>query len=730
MTARARPTASSTWWLTGALALAATPSLAQDLYDTTVLRTINLQFDDADWLARLRANYVSETLIQADLTIDGVTYPDVGVRIRGNTSYTALPAGSEKFSLKVELDFVHPDQELWGYDELNLNNGFRDPTFTREVVYNNFVAQYVPNPRANHVLLTLNGQNWGVYNNVQHTDKRLLRDYFTNADGLRIRCANTPNGPGLAYAGTNPASYANYVVQADGGLANPLQSLIDTTFVLSNEPLATWRNIDLKFAIDPSIWSVVLENLLTDDDSYVNKGCDFMTYTDPLDGRMHLWQRDANETFTQTTWSITRNFTATNKPVLNRVLAVPELRQRYFAHYRTARANLNWAYFGPRFAAARALIEPHVQADPKKIYTYQNFQDNFASTVTLAPPGLAGGSIIGIQPFVEQRATFLAGSTELSATGPTISAAAATPASPDAAQPVYVTATVAPNGSPIGDVWLHYRAIRSGLYQQVPMADDGQSGDGAAGDGVYGALLPITATSGQRVSWYVRAASANTFQSLSFLPDRAERGPRVLQYTFGATGGMRITEWMYSGVAGEFVEFTNLGSTPIDLTGWSFDDDRALPGSFPLTALGVVQPGASVVITEADAAAFATAWSLPAGSAVLGGLGGVGAPGSNNLGRSDQIHLFNATGELVDVLYFGDQTYPGTIRTQNRSGQAPCASIGQNAVAGWQLSTAGDAYGSVSAVGGDVGSPGRYLPAPCTPPNPRIFDDGFEASGN
>ncbi len=84
---------------------------AQDFYDTTVLRTIAFQFQDANWETRLRQNYAAQVNILADMTVDGVTYPNVGVRIRGNTSYTALPTGSQKFSLNVETDFVDPEQE-------------------------------------------------------------------------------------------------------------------------------------------------------------------------------------------------------------------------------------------------------------------------------------------------------------------------------------------------------------------------------------------------------------------------------------------------------------------------------------------------------------------------------------------------------------------------------------------------------------------------------------------
>ena len=91
---------------------------------------------------------------------------------------------------------------------------------------------------------------------------------------------------------------------------------------------------------------------------------------------------------------------------------------------------------------------------------------------------------------------------------------------------------------------------------------------------------------------------------------------------------------------------------------------------------------------------------------ILGGLGAV--VGSNNLGRNDQIHVFNATNVLQDRLDYGDETFPGTIRTQNRSGQATCEFIGTNTVSGWVLSALGDAFGSFASAGNDLGTPGTF----------------------
>ncbi len=91
---------------------------------------------------------------------------------------------------------------------------------------------------------------------------------------------------------------------------------------------------------------------------------------------------------------------------------------------------------------------------------------------------------------------------------------------------------------------------------------------------------------------------------------------------------MYITEWAYQGSGGEFMEFTNTGSTPVDMTGWSYDDNTQLPGSVSLSAFGIVAPGESVILADLTAAAFRTEWGLPASVKVIG-------ENTQNLGRAD-----------------------------------------------------------------------------------------------
>ncbi len=169
---------------------------------------------------------------------------------------------------------------------------------------------------------------------------------------------------------------------------------------------------------------------------------------------------------------------------------------------------------------------------------------------------------------------------------------------------------------------------------------------------------------------------------------------------------IRITEYAYSAAGGEFIEFTNLSGAPVDMTGWSYDDDSRIPGVFDLSAFGVVQPGESVILTEADRAVFAIQWNI-VGTKIIGLL-------DVNLGRNDEINLYDDAGQLVDRLTYGDQTFPGTIRTQNFSGWPCDVAVGANDIANWRLSLAGDAQGSFVSALGDVGSPGAFVFDDCT----------------
>jgi hypothetical protein len=186
----------------------------------------------------------------------------------------------------------------------------------------------------------------------------------------------------------------------------------------------------------------------------------------------------------------------------------------------------------------------------------------------------------------------------------------------------------------------------------------------------------------------------------------------IAALTAASHGAMAITEYMYNSVTaggvGEFVEFTNVGSTVIDMTGYSFDDSSGVAGSFSLSSFGLVAPGESVILTDATVPAFNTNWGLTGSVKVIGG-------NDQNLGRSDGLNLFDASNTLVDTLTYNDQATPpgsGGIRTSGVSAYAGSPSVYFSHNPALFTGSVTGVNGAYTAVSGDIGSPGINTAVP------------------
>jgi hypothetical protein len=705
------------------LALSLTPALPlpqggdPELFDPTVFRVFEVQFAQSNWWNTLEGYYNANNgqMLEADLTVDGITYNQVGVAFKGNSSFFGLPNNSQKASFSIQMDYVVPDQELYGVDTMNLNNGFQDPTFMREVLYGNLGDPFVPMPRGAFTRLEINGASWGVYPLVEQIDKKFLRDNFESDEGVRWKVPGNTNDPNanafpLLYLGTNPNVYDNGYTLKTEGATNPWDHLIETCDVLNNTTLAQLEDqIDEVFSVDRAMWVILIENIFMDDDSYIRKGADYALYWNDYDERMNLMQRDGNEAFgtgSGSTWPGPSLYElnpfyhqgATNRPVLNRLLAIQDFRQRYLAHYRTLIDQM-WRIdvIGPLITQYAALIDAEVQADTKKLFSYSSFVNGLVNSVSIGGNGIAPG----LEAFVVNRRTFLLNHAEIGLPAPSVSSVSHDPVDPAAGETCWVTADVDGPNAPIGEVRLYWRTAGDGSYDTVNMLDDGAHHDGLAGDGVFGVALPVS-SSGAKVEYYVRADSTPLSGGASFFwPRTPEYTPLEVEFELGTSSEpVRITEYMYKGVGGEFLEITNMGSSSISLSGWSIDDQSGTPGTVTLS--GNIAAGQSKVITESDSFFFALDWGI-SGSLVLD-------MGDNSLlGRNDTIYIFDANGDVVDKLSYGDEDFAGSVRTNGISATGCSSALGTNNPFAWILASDGDSLGSFTAGNGfDIGSPGVY----------------------
>lgn len=92
--------------------------------------------------------------------------------------------------------------------------------------------------------------------------------------------------------------------------------------------------------------------------------------------------------------------------------------------------------------------------------------------------------------------------------GPLILNASFTSSQPNAGQPITVTARMLRTFNTPVSLTLSYVVMfvsATNAEKNIAMLDDGLHGDGGAGDGLYGAVIPATATPNQMVRWYLRA---------------------------------------------------------------------------------------------------------------------------------------------------------------------------------------------------------------------------------
>jgi spore coat protein CotH len=92
------------------------------------------------------------------------------------------------------------------------------------------------------------------------------------------------------------------------------------------------------------------------------------------------------------------------KPLRSKVLAVPSLRAKYLQNVKTiAEKSLDWKTLGPVVAQYRALIEKEVEADTRKLSSFDAFKRMTADDVAI----VARGREIPLRAFADQRRKYL-----------------------------------------------------------------------------------------------------------------------------------------------------------------------------------------------------------------------------------------------------------------------------------------------------------------------------------
>ncbi len=201
-----------------------------ELFDTSQILDINIVMDEDDWDNMLE-NAISEEYYECSIEINGVTFNNVGIRPKGNTSLSSIANDSttDRYSFKVEFDHYVEGQTCYGLDKLILNNNYADATNMKEaLIYDMFQYMGADASLYNYAKISVNGEYWGVYLALEGVeDSFLTRNYgvedgnLYKPEGMNMGGGQGDHGGGQDDHGGGPGGDGDFEPPEDGDFEMP-----------------------------------------------------------------------------------------------------------------------------------------------------------------------------------------------------------------------------------------------------------------------------------------------------------------------------------------------------------------------------------------------------------------------------------------------------------------------------------------------------------------------------
>lgn len=383
------------------------------LFGMNGIHTVEITFTQMAWWDTLTANKLLSDQQGVDyympgtVAIDGIPLDSVGVRLKGNASYNH--PGTKK-PIRLEFDEYRSSQRLDGLSALHFNNSAYDPTMLREkLMLDALRNQGIPAPRCAFALVYFNGAYVGLYNMIEHIDKKFLRTHFNDDRGNLFK--GDPNGT-LEYHGALQSFYYDSYELKTNETANDWSDLVYLIDRVNNSgtyfPVAIRQLMD----VDGFLWYLAANNVFGNLDSYVYNPHNYYLYHDSITNKFEWIAWDVGLSFgvfptffTQSPQDLDLFYTADNgrTPLSEQVYRYPEFKQIYLNAVCTfLHEEFNQEVLYPKIDSLADLIRPWVYAEisANKMYSTDQFEGNLGFTSYSA---WILSKIPGLKDFVWQR---------------------------------------------------------------------------------------------------------------------------------------------------------------------------------------------------------------------------------------------------------------------------------------------------------------------------------------
>lgn len=349
-----------------------------------------------------------DNMIVGALEIDGVKYPNVGVRFSGGAAVS--PQG-KKYGFMLQLDYIHPDQNHQGYPAFKLSNALRDPSFLREYTAAKIASNYVAAPEVNFAKVYINDTYQGMYLLVENVDQTFASRRLGGSWTTMFDC-NPKTDKNLAPGNCTKGTFANLAHQDDINCylynyklvyGDAWSDLTDLTKVLDKEPSRIATILD----VDAVLWMHALNNVMGNLSSYSGRFSKNYALIRKDNGQFLPVMMDFNLAFgSYKNTGLGSDLTAKGmekldpflhhdnpaKPLIQRLLSNELYKKMYISHLR----QINNEHFrDDKFTtwtkSLQKRIEPIVSKEIYDVYSLEDFKKSLDKTIGTKSqvPGLA-----------------------------------------------------------------------------------------------------------------------------------------------------------------------------------------------------------------------------------------------------------------------------------------------------------------------------------------------------
>ncbi|BAN00870.1 CotH kinase family protein [Ilumatobacter coccineus] len=274
-----------------------------DLFDSTVVHTISVDFDQADYDAMIDTftSTGDKEWISATVTLDGEVYENVGLRLKGNSSLFGLTSATsgnpEDLPWLIRLNEFVDGADHQDYEEIVIRSNSTETAMNEAVAQQLLALTGLAAQQPIATAFTVNGGETELRLAVEHPDEEWYEDNFADEDGLLYKADSEGD---YSYRGDDPEAYEDVFDQKAGD--DDLEPLIDFLDFINNVDDATFE-AELNDHLDVESFATYLAFQ------------DLIGNSDDIDGRgnnSYLQYDTTADRFTVVSWDLNLAFATAN----------------------------------------------------------------------------------------------------------------------------------------------------------------------------------------------------------------------------------------------------------------------------------------------------------------------------------------------------------------------------------------------------------------------------------